>query len=436
MGAAVSDRAWLEAMLEVETTLASVEGQLGLIPAAAGSEINAHGDADAFDIPALGAAAVKSANPVIPLIEALRSAVHKEAAPYVHFGATSQDVLDSAMMLVARDAMAVLIDDLRQAAGFAATLAERHRTTVMAARTLMQQASITSFGLKAARWLSAIDVAREELEWVRKKDLAVQLGGAVGTLSAFRGRGVELMEGVASQLGLNTPPLPWHTDRTPILKIAMAVALASGTAGKIALDVVLLAQTEVGEAHERPSVGRGGSSAIPQKQNPVDAVEILAAVRGVNAQVGLLIGSLEQEHERAAGAWQAEWPAITDLLLQAGGATSRLAGMLGSLEIDAERMRKNVDQSGGLIMAEHVTHELAQRTDPIKARAMVERTVQSVRETGRPFKDALQNDAEIRRYLADPDIGNALDPRSALGEASKLIDRALEQHQKMTLAKR
>ncbi|HEY9287213.1 MAG TPA: lyase family protein, partial [Candidatus Dormibacteraeota bacterium] len=235
MRVAVSDRAWVQAMLDVETTLANVEAQLGLIPAAVATEIDAHGDAGAFDISALGEAAVKSANPVLPLVEALRSTLSNGAAPYVHFGVTSQDVLDSAMMLVARNAMALLVDDLRQAAGFAATLAERHRTTVMAARTLMQQASITSFGLKAARWLNAIDVAQEELEWVRKKDLGIQLGGAVGTLSAFRGRGVELMEGVASRLELNAPALPWHTDRTPVLKIAMAVALASGTAGKVAV---------------------------------------------------------------------------------------------------------------------------------------------------------------------------------------------------------
>lgn len=434
MRVAVSDRAWVQAMLDGETALANVQAQLGLIPAAAAAEIDAHGDAGAFDISALGEAAVKSANPVIPLIEALRSRVSREAAPFVHFGATSQDMVDTGMMLVARNAMAILIDDLGHAAAAAATLAERHRLTVMAARTLLQQASITSFGLKAARWLNAIDVAQEELDWVRKKDLAVQLGGSVGTLSAFGGKGVELMEGVASRLELSMPTLPWHTDRTPILKIAMAVALAAGTAAKVAQDVVLLAQTEVGEIHERPSAGRGGSSALPQKQNPVDAVEILAAVRGVNAQVGVLIGSLQQEHERAAGAWQAEWPAITDLLLQAGGATSRLAAMLGSLELDVDRMRKNLDQSEGLIMAEHVNLQLAQRTDPLKARAMVERTVSSVRETGRSFKDALQNDPEIRRYLGDRDLGSALDPGNALGEASRLIDRALEQHQKMSQA--
>ena len=435
MRVAVSDRAWLQAMLDVETTLANVQAQLGLIPAAAAAEIAAHDDAGAFDISALGKAAVRSANPIIPLIEELRSTLSGKAAPYVHFGATSQDVLDTAMMLVARKAMGVLVEDLNQAAGFAATLAERHRTTVMAARTLMQQASITSFGLKAARWLSAIDLAQEELEWVRKKDVAVQLGGAVGTLSAFRGKGVELMEGVALRLQLNTPPLPWHTDRTPILKITMAVALAAGMAGKVALDVVLLSQTEVAEVHERHSPDRGGSSAIPQKQNPVDAVEILAAVRGVNAQVGVLIGSLQQEHERAAGAWQAEWPAMTDLLLQAGGATSRLAAMLGSLEVNVERMRRNIDQGGGVIMAEHVNQQLAQRTDPLIARAMVERTVRSARDGGRPFKDVLENDAEIRRYLDDRDLGSALDPRQALGETSQLIDRALEQHQKLSQAK-
>jgi 3-carboxy-cis,cis-muconate cycloisomerase len=362
--------------------------------------------------------------------------VSKDAAPYVHYGVTSQDILDSAMMLIARNAIAILIEDLGQAASAAATLAVGHRTTVMAARTLLQQASITSFGLKAARWLNAIDVAKEELEWIGKKDVAVQLGGAVGTLSGFGGKGIEVMERLGAQLELHAPVLPWHTDRTPTLKVAMAVALAAGTAGKVALDVVLLSQTEVGEVRERMSAGRGGSSALPQKQNPVDAVEILAAVRGVNAQAGLLIGSLVQEQERAAGAWQAEWPAMTDLLLQAGGATSRLAPMLGSLEVDAERMRSNVDESRGMIMAEHVQLALAQRTDPERARAMIERAVKSARESGRPFQDVLKNDPEIRRHLGEQQLARALDPAHALGQANELIDRALEQHREMSQAKK
>src|SRR5579864_3801204 len=322
MRVAVSDRAWVQAMLDVEAALANVQARLGMIPQAAAAEVAAHSDVSAIDIAALGNDAVKSANPVIPLVRALRDAISTAAAPYVHLGATSQDVLDSAMMLIARHAIDVLLDDLRRAADAAATLAERHRVTIMPARTLMQQASVTSFGLKAARWLTAIDTAYEELQWVRTHDLAVQLGGAVGTLAAFHGKGLELMEGLASELQLATPLVPWHTDRTPILKIAMAVGLASGTAGKVALDLVLLAQTEVGEVRERSSADRGESSALPQKQNPVDAIEILATVRGVMAQASVLAGSLIQEHERAAGAWQAEWSALSALFLQAGGARS------------------------------------------------------------------------------------------------------------------
>ncbi len=431
MRVAVSDRAWVQAMLDVEAALANVEARLGMIPHEAAAEVEAHSDVSAFDIQEVGNQAVKSANPVIPLVRALRDAVSGAAAPYVHLGATSQDVLDSAMMLIARHAIDVLIDDLRQAADAAATLAERHRETVMPARTLMQQASVTSFGLKAARWLAAIDTAYEELQWVRTNDLAVQLGGAVGTLSAFQGKGIEVMEGLASELQLATPVVPWHTDRTPMLKIAMAVGLASGTAAKVALDLVLLGQTEVAEVRERPSADRGVSSALPQKQNPVDAIEILATVRGVMAQASVLAGALIQEHERAAGAWQAEWSALSTLFLHAGGATSRLAELLSSVEIDVDRMRKNVEASGGLLLAEQVTTALAERTDPAKARAMVEAAVRKTREGKVPFARILEEDHEIGRHLSGEQLSEALNPGKALGEASALIDRVLEQHRKV-----
>jgi 3-carboxy-cis,cis-muconate cycloisomerase len=264
----------------------------------------------------------------------------------------------------------------------------------------------------------------------------VQLGGAVGTLSAFHGKGIDVMEGLASELQLATPVVPWHTDRTPMLKIAMAVGLASGTAAKVALDLVLLGQTEVGEVRERSAADRGGSSALPQKQNPVDAIEILATVRGVMAQAGVLAGSLVQEHERAAGAWQAEWSALSTLFLQAGGATARLAKLLSSVEIDADRMRKNVEASGGLLLAEQVTTALAERTDPEKARAMIDAVVRKTREGKRPFARMLEEDQEIGRHLSGQDLSAILDPGNALGQASALIDRVLEQHRKVAGATR
>ena len=306
MLASVSDRAWVQAMLDVEAALARAESRLGIIPAAAADGIATHCRVDEFDIAQLGRAAVRSATPVIPLVNALRAAVPKDAAPYVHHGATSQDILDTAMMLIARRGLGLVLADLEQAAAAAATLAERHRATVMAARTLLQQALPTTFGLKAAGWLIAIVEARAELLRVAQTRLAVQFGGAAGTMAALSGRGLDVMRELSVELTLAEPTLPWHTARARLVEVAAALGVAAGVAGKVALDVVLMAQTEVGEVFERSVVGRAGSSALPQKHNPVDAIEILAGVRGINAQIAVLQAAMVQEQERAAGAWQAE----------------------------------------------------------------------------------------------------------------------------------
>ena len=303
MLASVSDRAWVQAMLDVEAALARAESRLGIIPAAAADGIATHCRVDEFDIAQLGRAAVRSATPVIPLVNALRAAVPKDAAPYVHHGATSQDILDTAMMLIARRGLGLVLADLEQAAAAAATLAERHRATVMAARTLLQQALPTTFGLKAAGWLIAIVEARAELFRVAQTRLAVQFGGAAGTMAALSGRGLDVMRELSVELTLAEPTLPWHTARARLVEVAAALGVAAGVAGKVALDVALMAQTEVGEVFERSVVGRAGSSALPQKHNPVDAIEILAGVRGINAQIAVLQAAMVQEQERAAGAW-------------------------------------------------------------------------------------------------------------------------------------
>ena len=425
MLATVSDRAWVQAMLDVEAALARAEARIGLIPSRAAEGIAAQCRVDEFDVAQLGRAAVRSANPVIPLVNALRAAVPNEAAPYVHHGATSQDILDTAMMLIARRGLDLILVDLERAAAAAATLADRHRSTVMAARTLLQQALPTTFGLKAAGWLVAIVDARSELTRVAQTRLAVQLGGAAGTLAAFKDRGLDVARELAAELTLSQPALPWHTARGRVVEVATALAIAAGAAGKVALDVVLLAQTEVGEVSESTVAGRGASSALPQKHNPVDAIEILAAVRGINAQVAVLLGAMLQEHERAAGAWQAEWPAFAETLRLAGGAVSRLASLLAGLQVDSERMRRNLDLSGGGIMAEHVVVVLAERIDPVMARALVDTAVSRATSTGRPFKDVVQEDRTITTHLKPEELAAALEPSGYLGVAELMIERAL-----------
>ena len=430
MLATVSDRAWVQAMLDVEAALARAESRIGVIPAAAADAIAGHCRVDEFDVAQLGRAAVRNANPVIPLVNALRGAVPRDAASYVHHGATSQDILDTAMMLLARRGLDLIVADLDQAAVAAATLADRHRATVMAARTLLQQALPTTFGVKAAGWLIAIVEARSELERVARTRLAVQFGGAAGTMAALSDRGLDVAHELAVELALGEPTLPWHTARARVVEVAAAMGVAAGVAGKVAFDVVLLAQTEVGEVSERPAVGRGGSSALPQKHNPVDPIEILAAVRGINGQVAILQGAMLQEHERAAGAWQAEWPALAETLRLAGGAVFRLASLLAGLQIDPERMRRNLDLSGGTIMAEHVVMVLGERVDRVMARALVDAAVSAATSSGRPFKDVLREDAAITTYLKPEELTSALEPAGYLGVAHQLVDRALAAYRK------
>ena len=425
MLATVSDRAWVQSMLDVEAALARAQSRIGLIPSTAADGIAAHCRVDEFDVAQLGRAAVRNANPVIPLVNALRAAVPKEATAFVHHGATSQDILDTAMMLIARRALDLILVDLERAAAAAATLADRHRATMMAARTLLQQALPTTFGLKAAGWLVAIVEAQSELTRVAQTRLAVQLGGAAGTMAALSDRGLDVARELAAELTLAEPTVPWHTARGRVVEVATALGIAAGVAGKVALDVVLLAQTEVGEVSESTAAGRGSSSALPQKHNPVDAIEILAAVRGINAQVAVLLGAMVQEHERAAGAWQAEWPAFAETLRLAGGAASRLASLLAGLQVDAERMRRNLDLSGGSIMAEHVVMMLGERVDPVMARALVDTAVSTAASTGRPFKDVLREDRMITTHLKPEELTAALEPSGHLGVAQLLIDRAL-----------
>ena len=421
----VSDRAWVAAMLEVEAALARVEARVGLIPGRAAEGIVEHCRVDEFDVAQLGKAAVRSANPVIPLVNALRAAVPKDAAPFVHRGATSQDVLDTAMMLIARRGLDLVIADLGRAAATAASLAEGHRSTLMAARTMLQQALPTSFGLKAAGWLNAIVEARSELIRVRRRRLAVQFGGAAGTLAALSDRGLDVVRGLATDLDLPEPVVPWHTARARVVELATVLGIAAGVAGKVALDVVLLAQTEVAEVTERAAPGRGASSTLPQKHNPVEAIEILAAVRSINAQVAGLQSAMLAEHERAAGAWQAEWPALAETLRFAGGAVSRLASLLTGLQVDPERMRRNLDQSGGSIMAEHVVMMLGERIDRVMARALVDTAVTTATSTGRTFADVLRQDKTINAHVNENELALALEPGRYLGVSDALIDRAL-----------
>lgn len=426
---AVGDVAWVAAMLEVEAALARAEARAGLFASAAADAIAASCRVERFDIARLGRDAVPAANPVIPLVKALTALVPGEAARYVHLGATSQDILDTAIMLVARRGLDLIERDLQRVARAAAALAERHRDTIMPARTLLQQALPTTFGLKAAGWLVAVLEARTRLRELRRDRLAIQLGGAAGTLAALGERGPDVARELSAELGLADPILPWHTERSRVVELGTVLALAAGAMAKIALDVALLAQTEVAEVSEPSAPGRGGSSTLPHKRNPVGAVTILACVRGVNAQVGLLLGVMAQEHERAAGAWQAEWPAVAEAFRLTAGAVARAADVLDGLEVHADRMRGNLDTTGGLLLAEHVMMVLAEHMGRKEAQSRVQSAATTAAASGRAFRDVLLADPVIARHLSVVDIAAALDPSTYLGSAGAFIDRALAAYQ-------
>jgi 3-carboxy-cis,cis-muconate cycloisomerase len=322
-------------MLDFEAALARVQA-----PPAAAEAIAAICDAETYDVAALDRAAADTGTPVVPLLAAMRARLDGDAREHLHRGATSQDVVDTAAMLVAHRALAPLLDDLRGAADLCAELAREHRDTVMAGRTLLQQAVPITFGLKAAGWMTALDDAVAQLVTVRHERLAVQAGGPAGTGDPA------LLLALARELGLAEPVLPWHTARGRVVELAAALGQAAGAAGKPARDVVLLAQTEVGEVREGGGEGRGASSSMPHKRNPIAAISALAAARQAPGLVATLLSSMEQEHERAAGAWHAEWAPLRALLRTTAAAAGALRDCLDRLEIDPARMRANLAVEG------------------------------------------------------------------------------------------
>ena len=434
-GVDTGDQAWLQAMLDTEAGLARALERAGLAEPGAGAAVTAAAQADAFDAAALGRQATLTGNPVPALVRELSAMLPPEAADAVHQGATSQDIIDTAAMLLARQALSAVAADLSVAASAAAGLAAAHRDTVMIGRTLLQQAVPVTFGLVAAGWLTGLDDAREALSRVRAERLAVQFGGAAGTLASLGGAGRQVAALLAGELGLTLPVLPWHTDRLRVLDLAGASAGAAGVLGKVARDITLLAQSEVAEVREGDGQGgaRGGSSAMPHKRNPVAAVALLGCTRQVPGLLASLAAAAEQEHQRAAGAWHAEWQPLGDLLRLTGSAASWGAELLAGLEVDPARMRRNLEATRGLPMAEHVSSLLGPALGRIAAHDLVAQASARAAGAGLDLRDALLDSAEIRQRLeaagiTATQIGSALDPAGYLGSAGEFVDAALTAH--------
>jgi 3-carboxy-cis,cis-muconate cycloisomerase len=426
MREATSDRAWIAAMLEFEAALAAAEAQAGVIPEEAATAIAAACDAERFDAAALGRAARAAGNPAAPLVRSLTEAVEGDASRFVHWGATSQDVMDTASTLVARQALALIAEELGAVAAVCARLADEHRDTPMAGRTLLQQALPTTFGLKAAGWLVGVLDAQRRLAAV---PLAVELGGAAGTLASLGGAGLRVLGLLAERLQLEEPVVPWHTARARMAELGAALALAAGTMEKLAQDVTLMAQTEVAEVAEPAGDGRGGSSTLPHKRNPVGSALAMACARRVRGEASILLAAMAQEHERAAGAWHAEWEALGGALAYTGGAAAAVREVLDGLEVRPERMRENLELTGGLVLAESVSVALGERIGRSEAHAVVEAASRRAVEGGRPFREELLDDETVRSQLSREDLDRALDLEGYAGDAAALVDRALARYE-------
>jgi 3-carboxy-cis,cis-muconate cycloisomerase len=419
----VDDIAWLQAMVDVEAALAAAAADAGVVPRTAADAVAECCRADRFDLADLGRRAATAGGPVIPLVADLRAAVPAEARAAVHVGATSQDVIDTSLMLLASRSLARLDIELDRAVSSAAALAERHRAHLAIGRTLGQHAVPITFGLTAATWLVGLVDARSLAARLAAERLAVQLGGAAGTLAPLGAAGATVVEHLATRLGLATPPLPWHTTRGRTAELAATLAIVAGSMGRVATDVIALARTEVGEVREGSS---GGSSAMPHKRNPSRSVLVVAAAHQVNGLASIVLGAQLQEHQRASGAWQAEWEPLRTALALTVGAAERLADVLDGLEVDVDRMRVNLDLTGELVMTEAVVTALVGRgVDAAQARSVVENAAGAVLSGRRSLSDALAADPVVTGAL-DPDaLERALDPTEHLGAADAFIEHAL-----------
>jgi 3-carboxy-cis,cis-muconate cycloisomerase len=428
MRAACDDLVYLQHMLDFEAALARAEAATGVIPAAALGPIERACKAQGFDLAALAETATKSGNLAIPLVKALTAAVtlsDPEAARYVHWGATSQDVIDTAAMLMLRAGIDALLSDIDRAIAGFARLALEHRHTAMVGRTWLQHALPIPFGLKLAEYAAALNRSRTRLKRLRSEAPALQFGGAAGTLAALGDHGLRVAEKLAQELDLPLTEAPWHTHRDRFAEAASVLAIIAGTCGKIARDVSLMMQTDVGEAFEPAGEGRGGSSTMPHKRNPVAAAGALAAATMAPGLAATMFAAQVQDHERSAGPWHAEWPTLPSLLLVTSGGLAAIVDIAEGLEVDAARMRANLDTTNGLIMAESVTFALAEKLGKSEAHHLVEAASKRAVAEKIALRDVLAGDARVAQQFDAKKLADLFEPMAYQGVSQALIDRIL-----------
>jgi 3-carboxy-cis,cis-muconate cycloisomerase len=423
-----NDRSQLQRMLDFEAALARAEARVGVIPTAAAGPIAAQCRAALFDLPALGHATVKTGNPAIPMVKQLTELVGKQdeqAMRYVHWGATSQDVVDTGLILQLRDGLAEIQKDLDRLCDALSRLADQHRATPMVARTLLQQAIPTVFGIKVAGWLDAIARHRIRIRGLQVHAMAVQFGGAAGTLAMLGDKGIDVAAALAEDLQLKLPTIPWHAHRDRVVEVASTLALLVGTLGKMARDISLQMQTEVGEVSEPSAEGRGGSSTMPHKRNPIACAVVLAAANRVPGLTATMFAAMPQEHERSLGGWHAEWETLPEIARLSGGALHHMVETVSALEVHPDRMRQNLELTQGLIFAEAITAVLAKKVGKMKAHQLLEdASRRAVREKVH-LCDVLIADSQVSAHLSKAEIKNLFEPLHYTGVAGQFIDRVI-----------
>ena len=430
-----SDEGRVQGMLDFEAALARAEARVGLIPQDVVSDITQSCRAELFDFDALAIAIGNSGNSAIPLVKALgkRIAAHSpEAERYVHMGATSQDVMDSGLILQIRDAIDVLERDLGHLGDALAQQAQVHATTPLAGRTWLQQATPVTLGMKIAGWLGAITRHRQRLNEIKPRVLCLQFGGASGSLAALGDQAFKVAEALADELQLHLPEQPWHTQRDRLVEFASLLGLIAGSLGKLGRDVSLLMQTEVGEVFEPSAPGKGGSSTMPHKRNPVGAAVMIGAATRAPGLVATMFSAMPQEHERSLGRWHAEWETLPELCCLVSGSLQQALQVVPGLQVDAERMRVNLESTRGLVLAEAVSIALAQRIGRDVAHHLIEQSCRQAVEQGVHLRQVLGENPEVTAQLSSDELDRLLDPAHYLGQARRWVERAVAEHTRIT----
>jgi len=420
------DEALLRAMLEVEGALARVEAKMGVIPSSAGERISKIAGGLVLDPRQIGKAMQRDGVPVISLVKALREAVGREAAPYVHWGATTQDIVDTATVIQIRSTLRIIEKRLSTLIDNLAGLAERHRATVMAGRTHGQQALPISFGLKAAGWLAPLVRHRSRLAAQRSGLLQLQFGGAAGTLAALGNNGAAVMQGLALELDLNLPPMPWHSQRDSFAEFAGWLSMLTASQAKMAQDIILLAQNEVGEVAESDEPGRGGSSSMPQKRNPIVSELIIAAARTNASLLSAMHHAMIQEHERATHGWQVEWLTLSQMILLAAGALKNALFLAENLKVNAGEMRANIARSNDLVLAEAAVQALSAEILRTEAQELVKQACGIAAAEDRSLIEVVRQQYGRSAPQNNIDWESLAEPENYLGQSQRFIDCVLD----------